>query len=103
MRVYPTRFTPASSNFAGRSIEGVRFTVTDRNAFDSTRLGLEVAYALEKLYPGKIAWDVDRFLIGNHEAMAAAKANADPRTTVQKLEDSLSAFIQKRENYLLYK
>ncbi len=103
VRVYPTRFTPESSNFAGHSIEGVRFTVTDRNAFDSTRLGLEVAYALEKLNPGKIAWEVDRFLIGNHEAIAAAKANADPRATVQKLEESLSAFIQQRENYLLYK
>src|SRR5580704_6540146 len=33
VRVYPTRFTPASSNFAGRSIEGVRFAITDRNAF----------------------------------------------------------------------
>jgi uncharacterized protein YbbC (DUF1343 family) len=103
VRVYPTRFTPASSNFAGRSIEGVRFAITDRNAFDSTRLGLEVAYALEKLYPGKMAWEVDRFLVGNHETIAAMKSGADPRTTVQKLEESLSGFVKQREDYLLYK
>jgi uncharacterized protein YbbC (DUF1343 family) len=102
VRVYPTRFRPASSNFAGQLIEGVRFVVTDRNAFDSTRLGLELGYAFEKLYPGKIPWDVNRFLIGNHEVIAAGKAVADPRITVQKMQDALAAFIERRERYLLY-
>ncbi len=103
VRTYPTRFRPASSNFSGQMIEGVRFVVTDRNALDSTRLGLEVGYALEKLYPGKIPWDVNRFLIGNHEVIAAAKGGTDPRTTAQKLEEALAAFIKRREPYLLYK
>jgi len=103
VRVYATRFRPSSSNLAGQTIEGVRFVITDRNEFDSTRLGLELGYALEKLYPGKIPWDVNRFLIGNHEAMAAGKNGADPRSTVQQMEDSLVAFNQRREKYLLYK
>src|SRR5436189_249784 len=50
VRVYPTRFQPNASNFKGRTIDGVRFVITDRNALDSARLGLEVGYALEKLY-----------------------------------------------------
>jgi uncharacterized protein YbbC (DUF1343 family) len=87
----------------GQNIEGVRFVITDRNRFDSTRFGLEIGYALEKLYPGKIPWDANRFLIGNHEVIAAGKAGTDPRTTVQKMEDSLAAFLQQREKYLLYK
>ena len=58
VRVYPTRFRPSSSNFAGTSIEGVRFIITDRDAFDSIRLGLELAYAFEQLYPGKMDLDV---------------------------------------------
>ncbi len=103
VRVYPARFTPASSNFSGRSIEGVRFVVTDRNAFDSTRLGLEVAYALGKLYPGRIPWEENRFLIGNRQVIDAMKAGADPRDTVQKMEESLPAFLKHREPYLLYK
>ena len=103
VRVYPTRFTPNSSNFAGRNIPGVRFVVTDRNSFDSTRLGLEVAYALEKLYPGKMRWDLDRFLIGNHEVVAAVQSGADPRDTVQKMEEALAVFVKQREPYLLYK
>ena len=103
VRAYPTRFRPTSSNFAGKTIEGVRFVITDRNSFDSTRLGLELGYALEKLYPGKIPWDVNRFLIGNHEVIAAGKAGLDPRATAQKMEDSLASFLSRREKFLLYK
>ena len=54
VRVYPTSFTPADSNFKGVRIEGVRFEITNRELLDSTRLGLELAAALQKLYPGKI-------------------------------------------------
>ena len=103
VRVYPTRFRPTSSNFAGKWIEGVRFVVTDRDAFDGTRFGLELGYALEKLYPGKIPWETDRFLIGNHEVVAAGQAGQDPRATVQNMEDALRKFLQRREKYLLYK
>jgi uncharacterized protein YbbC (DUF1343 family)/CubicO group peptidase (beta-lactamase class C family) len=101
--VYATRFRPTSSNFTGKTIQGVRFVITDRNSFDSTRLGLELGYALEKLYPGKIPWDTNRFLIGNHEVIEAGKADLDPRTMVQKMEDSLASFVSRREKYLLYK
>jgi uncharacterized protein YbbC (DUF1343 family)/CubicO group peptidase (beta-lactamase class C family) len=101
--VYATRFRPTSSNFTGKTIQGVRFVITDRNSFDSTRLGLELGYALEKLYPGKIPWDTNRFLIGNHKVIEAGKADLDPRTMVQKMEDSLASFVSRREKYLLYK
>jgi uncharacterized protein YbbC (DUF1343 family)/CubicO group peptidase (beta-lactamase class C family) len=103
VRAYATRFRPASSNLAGQTIEGVRFVITDRNQFDSTRLGLELGYALEKLYPGKIPWDANRFLIGNHDAIAAGKDGVDPRSTIQKMQDSLEAFNRRRDKYLLYR
>ena len=56
VRVYPTAFTPTESNFKGKRIEGVRFVITNRELLNATRLGLEVAVAIEKLYPGKIDW-----------------------------------------------
>ncbi len=56
VRAYPTRFRPTSSNFSGKTIDGVRFVITNRDTFDSVRFGLELGYALNKLYPGKIAW-----------------------------------------------
>jgi uncharacterized protein YbbC (DUF1343 family)/CubicO group peptidase (beta-lactamase class C family) len=103
VRVYPVRFRPASSNFSGKTIEGVRFVVTNRDAFDSTRLGLELAFALNKLYPGKIAFEQNRFLIGNHEVLRGLKEGTDPRTILEEMQDSLTVFTQQRERYLIYR
>jgi uncharacterized protein YbbC (DUF1343 family)/CubicO group peptidase (beta-lactamase class C family) len=103
VRVYPLRFSPSASNFAGKTIEGVRFVLTNRDAFDSTRLGMEVAYALGKLYPGKIAWRDNRFLIGNHEVLKQIEDGADPRTILEEMQDSLARFVERRDKYLLYR
>jgi uncharacterized protein YbbC (DUF1343 family)/CubicO group peptidase (beta-lactamase class C family) len=103
VRVYPTRFQPTSSYFKGQLIPGVRFVITDRNAFDSTRFGIEIGYALQKLSPGKIDFDVNRFLIGNHEVIQAEKTGVDPRTVVQNMEKGIEDFTARREKYLLYK
>ena len=102
VRAYPTRFRPSESKLSGQWIEGVRFVITNRNAFDSTRLGLELGYALERLYPGKIPWEANRLLVGNRGVIEGGKRGDDPRTVVQELEASLAAFLQKREKYLLY-
>ena len=103
VRAYPVRFRPSASNFSGKTIQGVRFVVTNRDTFDSTRLGLEVAYALGKLYPGKIAWQDSRVLIGNHAVLKAVENGADPRNTLEEMQDSLARFIERREKYLLYR
>ena len=47
VRTYATGFQPTSSNFAGKSISGVRFVITDREAFNPARLGVEIAAALQ--------------------------------------------------------
>jgi uncharacterized protein YbbC (DUF1343 family)/CubicO group peptidase (beta-lactamase class C family) len=103
IRVYPARFRPASSNFSGKTIDGVRFVVTNRDAFDSTRLGLELAYAFNKLYPGKMAWQENRFLVGNQQVLGNLKDGVDPGTILQEIENSLAGFTQQRERYLLYR
>jgi uncharacterized protein YbbC (DUF1343 family) len=102
VRVYPVRFTPAASNFSGTEIEGIRFVITDRDAFDSVRLGLELSAALEKLYPGKIALETNKRLIGSRAAIQALTAQQDPRTIVQDQENSLRSFLERRGKYLLY-
>ena len=103
VRVYPARFRPTSSNFSGKTVDGVRFVVTNRDTFDSIRLGLELGYALNKLYPGKISWQENRFLIGNHEVLRELKDGVDPNTILQEMEQALAGFIQQRERYLLYR
>ncbi len=102
VRVYATRFEPLSSNFKDRNIQGVRFVITDRNSFDSTRLGLEIGYALQKLYPGKIDFDACRHLIGNQAVIQAEKDGVDPRTIEQDMSASVRDFEARRAKYLLY-
>jgi len=92
-----------SGNFAKLSIEGVRWVVTSRELFDSARLGLEVAAALQKLYPGKISFEVNRKLIGSGATLRALEAGEDPRAIEQKTEEPLRDFLKIREKYLLYR
>jgi uncharacterized protein YbbC (DUF1343 family) len=103
VRVYPTSFTPSESNFKGVRIEGVRFEITNREMLDATRLGLEVAGAMQKLYPGKIDWTAGRKLIGNDEVIRQLQAGEDPRSIQQAMQDGVDSFVTLREKYLLYR
>jgi len=82
--------------------EGIRFVITDREVFDSTRLGLEVAGAIHALYPGKLDLTADRKLIGSDDVIRRLEAGEDPRVIQQSYQDQLAGFIQKRQQYLLY-
>ena len=84
-------------------VEGVRFVITNRELFDSTRLGLEVAAAIQALYPGKLDLALNRKLIGSDEAIRRLAAGEDPRSIQQSLMDGVAEFVKKREPYLLYR
>ncbi|MGA3190058.1 MAG: exo-beta-N-acetylmuramidase NamZ domain-containing protein [Bryobacteraceae bacterium] len=101
-RAYATRFTPAAAPLKDRPLEGVRFVVVNREQFSSVRLGLEVAYALGKLYPGKIDIDSCRKLIGSKDVIKLLKSGEDPRVIEQRIEEELSTFDKRRSLYLLY-
>ncbi|HZT37685.1 MAG TPA: exo-beta-N-acetylmuramidase NamZ domain-containing protein [Bryobacteraceae bacterium] len=103
VRAYATRFRPTGSNFSGKQIEGVRFVITDRNRFDSVRLGVEVAAALQKLYPGRIDFEVNRFLIGSRRLIDSLKAGQDPRAMIEAMEPDLQKFADVRKKYLIYR
>ncbi len=102
VRAYPTKFKPTASNFSGVEVQGVRFVVTDREAFDSTRLGIELASALQTLYPGKIDFDLCKDLIGNHSLIAGFKAGTDPLTLWLAVADEAAKFAERRKPFLLY-
>ncbi|HEX3682719.1 MAG TPA: exo-beta-N-acetylmuramidase NamZ domain-containing protein [Bryobacteraceae bacterium] len=102
VRVYATRFQPSSSAFAGKEIEGVRFVVTNREAFDSTRLGIEVAAALQKLFPGKLDLEKCRYLIGNRVVLGDLKRGRDASAIWMRAEAQAAEFAARRSRYLLY-
>ncbi len=103
VRCYPVRFQPANGSLANKEIGGVRFTVTNRESFDAARLGLEIAGALLKLYPGKISLELNRQLIGSEETLRALAAGEDPQSIRQKQQDALQIFLPLREKYMLYR
>jgi len=103
LRVYPTRFTPTESKFAGTAIEGIRFEIVDRNVLDPIRVGLELAVAIHRLYPDKIDWSATRLLIGNADVIKQIQAGEDADDIEDTFRDGVAQFTRLREKYLLYK
>ena len=83
-------------------MEGVRFLVTDRESFSPLRLGLEIASALQQLYPGKIDLETNVHLIGSREVIRALRDGIDPQTIEEQCKPRLDEFIARRKAYLLY-
>ena len=102
VRIYPTQFAPTSSNFAGKTIGGIRFVITDRQAFDSTRLGLEVASALEKLYPGKLDLEKCKTVIGDREVINDLASGKDASVIWGLAQREAAEFVERRRGFLLY-
>jgi uncharacterized protein YbbC (DUF1343 family) len=102
VRVYATRFRPQESYFAGKEIEGVRFVITDRESFDSTRLGIELAVALHNLYPGKIDFEKCRFLIADPKMIDELRNSTDAGALSLQAQEEAAQFDARRKQYLLY-
>ena len=99
VQIFPQRFRPASSNFSGKTIEGIRFVVTNRDIFSPSQLGLDLAAGLAALYPGKIVWEKNRNLIGNSGVMHALASGADAGPAGRA---GIGEFLKVRERYLIY-
>ena len=98
----PVTFTPAASPYAHQRCGGVRFKVTDRNALDVAALGVELAAALYRLYPGKFLIDKTVGMIGSRQVIQAIKNGDDPRVIERRWQPGLEAFGRLRAKYLLY-
>jgi uncharacterized protein YbbC (DUF1343 family)/CubicO group peptidase (beta-lactamase class C family) len=102
VRFVPVRFHPASSTYANQDCAGVNLLLTDRDALDSPELGLEIASALQTLYPEKYrVGDLD-LLMRSKNSLDALRAGEDPRRIAQDWRDGLEQFVTVRARYLLY-
>ncbi|MSV35121.1 MAG: DUF1343 domain-containing protein [Bryobacterales bacterium] len=102
VRVYATRFQPSAGPFAGKMIEGVRFVVVNREQLNAARVGLDLAYALQRLYPGKINFEACRFLIGSREVVEALKSGVAPGQIEERVRQQAQEYEQRRVPFLLY-
>jgi uncharacterized protein YbbC (DUF1343 family) len=98
----PVTYVPASDRFQGQRCQGVRLRLTDRGALDSPALGLELAAALYRLYPGQFQIDRNLGMIGSRQVLQAIKRGDDPRDIGQRCQPGLAAFQRLRAGYLLY-
>jgi uncharacterized protein YbbC (DUF1343 family) len=101
----PTSFFVAEDSnhypFHGKTVPGIAFTVTDRNALDAPELGIELISALHHLYPEFTMTKAD-FLIANVDTMRALANQEDPRKIAEGWAADLAAFEHRRQPYLLY-
>ncbi len=103
LRFYPVRFTPASdARLGGKLMEGIRIELTDRDRVQSVRLGIELACALQKLYPDRLAWNEAKRLIGSNDVVRRIAAGEDAETIEESYRPSVAAFMKRRAKALLY-
>jgi uncharacterized protein YbbC (DUF1343 family)/CubicO group peptidase (beta-lactamase class C family) len=103
VRFVPVSFTPNASIYSGQKCEGVNIVLTDRNLLDAPELGIELASALRKLYPGDWKFDKIMALLANQAVYDAVASGQDPRRIAQDWQEELEKFEKVREKYLIYK
>ena len=103
VRFEPEKFTPDSGLFKGKPCEGVRVVLTNRDALESMLMGMEIASALGKLYPGKIEAAKMIELIGNASTIKLLEAGEDPVAILATWDGDIEIFQKMREQYLLYR
>jgi len=101
-RFYPVQFTPTASKFANESCQGIFIVITDRNAIRPVRVGVEVASALVKLFPGKLDVDAAARLFGSTAGLARIKVGDDPAAIAQSWGAAEARWRLLRAKYLLY-
>jgi uncharacterized protein YbbC (DUF1343 family) len=102
VRFYPVRFTPDSNKFAKESCSGIFIVVTDRNAVRPVRVGVEIAAALLKLFPGKLDVSAAARLFGSTQGLERLRAGDDPSAIAGSWSAAESRWRLMRAKYLLY-
>jgi uncharacterized protein YbbC (DUF1343 family)/CubicO group peptidase (beta-lactamase class C family) len=103
VRFVPISFTPTTGPYVNQQCGGVNFIVTDRNVLDAPEMGVELASALQKLFPDH--WKIDKLLAlaANQGLVDAIGRGDDPRAIAQSWQDELQKFRDMRTKYLLYR
>lgn len=102
VRFVPVSFTPTSSVYANQRCGGVNIVVTARDSLDAPELGLEIASALNHMYPNEFKVAKLDVLMRNKAALGAIVASQDPRRIAEDWQDADDKFIATRNKYLLY-
>jgi uncharacterized protein YbbC (DUF1343 family) len=103
LRFEPEKFTPDSGLYKSELCEGVRVALTDRDALQAMRMGIEIASALGKLYPGNFDPKKMIELVGNATTIKQLAEGGDPGAIAASWNKGLETFRKVRAKYLLYR
>jgi uncharacterized protein YbbC (DUF1343 family) len=102
IRFYPVTFTPASSVHAKAACHGVSMVVTNREALQPARVGVEIAAALWRLHGDLFDEKTSERLLGSRSDFARARAGEDPAVIVAGWATAEAGWRRLRAKYLLY-
>ena len=97
----PVRFTPSSSVYAGQSVGGVRFVVTDRDAIRPVDIAMTLGRELVERYPQFRPAAIQNLLVNRSTMWAFLRGEPIPRIR-SWMEASRTSFLQRRASYLIY-
>ena len=103
VRFYPVTFTPESSKFAKEECHGVFILITDRESVRPVRVGIEIASALLKLFPGQLQIDLARRLFGSIDGLTRLKAGEDPAAIAASWSAAEARWRLLRAKYVIYR
>jgi uncharacterized protein YbbC (DUF1343 family) len=95
-------FTPSDGLYKGEACAGVKLTITDRNAFDSIRTGLEISDALHRLYPERFEVTKLMDLLASQTTVDALIDYQSPASIIASWDSDLAQFRTLRAKYLIY-
>ena len=98
----PVRFTPDSSKYAEEECGGINIMITDREAIEPVRTGIELARCLQQLYDAQ--WDTTGLmrLLGNKATAVAILEEADSARLQALIDADVDDFQTRRRTVLMY-
>jgi len=107
VRFEPARFTPVSpgdGKFPGVEVEGVRFVLVDRDAYDPTVAAVAALVEARRLSGDRWAWRPGHFdrLAGTDRLREGIDAGADVAALTRDWPRQLERFRALRQPYLIY-
>ena len=103
LRFSPIQFTPREGLYTGQLCAGIRIQITNRIAFKSMRMGLEIADSLYRLYPQDFPLAKINELVGSKRTIERLERGDSPAAIVVGWSSDLDTFRAMRAKYLLYR
>ena len=95
-------YTPTASKFEGKECHGLRFTITDRNAYQSVDTGLAIAIYLAKHHADEAEFGKFQKLLVHPETFDLVKSGASLAEIQASWESARDGFAKRRAAALLY-